>query len=58
MKLASKKNGLGYVTAYYISFGCKEARKLKLINEDGNIKEIESAELVDENSLKINFKKI
>ena len=49
MKLTAKKNGKGYETSYAITFGSKEARELKLLDEI-------SAEIIDDGIL-IKFKK-
>ena len=56
MKLTAKKNGKGYETSYAITFGSKEARELKLLDENNKVKEILSAEIVDDGIL-IKFKK-
>lgn len=56
MKLTSKKNGKGYETSYIISFGSKEARDLKLIDENNKVKEIDSVENIENNSILIKFK--
>ena len=58
MKLTSKKNGKGYVTFYTISFGCKEAREFKLIDENGNLKKIKYAKAIDDNALMIFLEEI
>lgn len=55
MKLVPKKNGKGYTTAYLISFGSKEATDLKLIDKNGNLKEIKSAKNIDVNKIEIEF---
>ncbi len=57
MKTNLKKNGGGYISGCTISFGSKEMKDLKLIDKNGNLKEIESANNKDENTLIINFKK-
>lgn len=55
MKLTAKKNGKGYETSYAITFGSKEARELKLLDENNKVKEILSAEIIDDGIL-IKFK--
>ena len=40
MKLVPKKNGKGYFTSFTLSFGSKEAKDLKLLDENGNVKKI------------------
>lgn len=35
-KLIPKKNGKGYITSYTLNIGCKEARDLGLVDENGN----------------------
>lgn len=56
MKLTAKKNGKGYETSYTITFGSKEARNLKLLDVNNKVKEIKSAEIVDNDSILIKFK--
>ena len=56
MKLYAKKNGKGYITTYQIIFGCREAKDLKLIDENGIVKEIENVELVKNNILQIKLR--
>ena len=58
MKINFKKNGGGYTSGCTISFGSKEMKDLNLVDKNGNLKEIKSAENKDENTLIINFKKI
>lgn len=58
MKMNYKKNGKGYLSGCTISFGSKEMRDLKLINNNGELREIESAKNKDDNTIIINFKKI
>lgn len=58
MKLASRKNGLGYVTSYTITFGSHEAKDLKLVDENGNLKKIKSVKTVSENTLMIFLEEI
>lgn len=58
MKMNFKKNGGGYISGCTIAFGSKEMKDLKLIDNDGNLKEIKSVENKGENTLIINFKKI
>ena len=53
MKLYAKKNGAGYITTYQVVFGSKEAKILQLIDEYGNVKEIEKAEVVGNNTIQI-----
>lgn len=53
MKLYAKKNGAGYVTTYQIVFGCKEARNLKLMDENGKVKDIDKAEVIGNNLIQI-----
>ncbi|CDE83597.1 unknown [Clostridium sp. CAG:273] len=55
MKLTAKKNGKGYETSYVITFGSKEARDLRLLDENNKVKEIQSAEIIDDGIL-IKFK--
>ena len=57
MKINFKKNGGGYISGCTIAFGSKEMKDLKLLDKDGNLKEIENAENKGENTLIINFKK-
>jgi len=57
MKLVPKKNGKGYITSFIISFGSEEARNLNLLDENGNVKKIKSAESVDNNTIQIIFEK-
>ena len=57
MKMNFKKNGGGYISGCTIAFGSKEMKDLKLIDNDGNLKEIKSVENKGENTLIINFKK-
>lgn len=56
MKLTAKKNGKGYETSYIITFGSKEARDLKLLDENNKVKEIKSVEIIDNNAIIIKFK--
>ncbi len=56
MKLTAKKNGKGYETSYIITFGSKEARDLKLLDENNKVKEITSVEIIDNNAILIKFK--
>ena len=56
MKIKFKKNGGRYISGCTISFGSKEMRDLKLINEDGKLKEIISAKSEDNNTLIIKLK--
>lgn len=56
MKLTAKKNGKGYATSYAITFGSKEARDLKLLDENNKVKEIQSAEIVENEGIFIKFK--
>ena len=58
MKINFKKNGGGYISGCTISFGSKEMKDLKLIDEKGKLREIESAKNTDENTLIIKIKKI
>lgn len=57
MKLVPKKNGKGYATAYTISFGSKEAKDLNMLDENGNVKKIKSAESIDNDTIIIKFEK-
>ena len=57
MKINFKKNGGGYISGCTIAFCSKEMKDLKLIDDNGNLKEIKSAENKGENTLIINFKK-
>ena len=57
MKINYKKNGGGYISGCTIAFGGREMRDLKIVDKDGNLKEIESAINKGENTLIINFKK-
>lgn len=57
MKMNFKKNGGGYISGCTISFGSKEMKDLNLVDKDGNLKEIKSAENRDEDTLIIKFKK-
>lgn len=58
MKINFKKNGGGYISGCTISFGSKEMKDLKLLDNDGNLKKIKSIESKGENTLIITFKKI
>jgi len=53
MKLVPKKNGKGYATSYIISFGSKEAKELNLLDKNGNVKKIKSAESINTNVIQI-----
>ena len=57
MTINYKKNGGGYLSGCYISFGAEEMKNLKIIDKNGNLKEIESAENEEGNTLIIHFKK-
>lgn len=57
MKVNFKKNGGGYTSGCTISFGSQEMRDLKIVDSDGNLKEIESAQNEDDNTLTIKFRK-
>ena len=57
MKMNFKKNGGGYVSGCTIAFGSKEMKDLNLVDKNGNLKEIKSAENKDEDTLIIKFKK-
>lgn len=57
MKTNFKKNGKGYISGCTISFGSKEMKDLNLVDENGNLKEIISANNIDENTILIKLKK-
>lgn len=57
MKMNFKKNGGSYVSGCTIAFGSKEMKDLNLVDKNGNLKEIKSAENKDEDTLIIKFKK-
>ena len=57
MKINFKKNGGGYISGCTIAFGSKEMKDLNLVDKNGNLKEIKSAENKDENTLIIKFRK-
>ena len=57
MKTNFKNNGKGYISGCTISFGSKEMKDLNLVDKNGNLKEIKSAENKDEDTLIIKFKK-
>ncbi len=57
MKLVPKKNGKGYETSFILSFGSEEARNLKLLDENGNVKKIKSAKNINENEILIILEK-
>lgn len=57
MKMNFKKNGGGYVSGCTIAFGSKEMKDLNLVDKNGNLKEIKSAQNKDEDTLIIKFKK-
>lgn len=56
MKTNFKKNGGGYISGCTITFGSKEMKELKLVDKNGNLKEIKSAEIKEENTLIIKLK--
>ena len=56
MKINFKKNGKGYTSGCTISFGSKEMRDLNLIDKDGNLKNIVSAQNIDDNTILIKIK--
>ncbi|MCI8616829.1 MAG: hypothetical protein HFJ60_00960 [Clostridia bacterium] len=55
MKLVPKKNGKGYFTSFTLSFGSKEAKDLKLLDENGNVKKIKLAKSISDNEIQIIF---
>lgn len=55
MKLVPKKNGKGYETSFILSFGSEEARNLKLLDENGNVKKIKLAKSISDNEIQIIF---
>ena len=57
MKTNFKKNGKGYISGCTISFGSKEMKDLNLVDENGNLKEIVSANNIDKNTILIKLKK-
>ena len=57
MKTNLKKNGKGYISGCTISFGSKEMKDLNLVDENGNLKEIVSANNIDKNTILIKLKK-
>ena len=57
MKTNFKKNGKGYISGCTISFGSKEMKDLNLVDENGNLKEIISANNIDKNTILIKLKK-
>lgn len=57
MKLVPKKNGDGYISSFTLSFGSKEARNLKLLDENGNAKKIKSAKNINDNEILIILEK-
>lgn len=57
MKMNFKKNGGGYISGCTIAFGSKEMKDLNLVDKNGNLKEIKSAQNKDEDTLIIKFKK-
>lgn len=57
MKTNFKKNGKGYISGCTISFGSKEMKDLNLVDKNGNLKEIVSANNIDKNTILIKLKK-
>ena len=57
MKINLKKNGDGYISGCTIAFGSREMKELKLVDENGNLKKIKSAENKGENTIIINLEK-
>lgn len=56
MTIYPKKNGRGYVTTYQVIFGSKEARNLKLMDENGVVKQIADACIVANDVIQIKLK--
>ena len=56
MTINFKKNGSGYTSGCTIAFGSREMRELKLVDKDGNLRKVESAENVDDNTIIIKIK--
>jgi hypothetical protein len=46
MKLYPRKGGHGHITAYMMTLGSAEARRVNFLNEDGTSKELEK--VIDE----------
>lgn len=57
MKLVAKKAGNGYVSSYTVNISLKLARNCGFVDENGNTKEIELVENIEENSITIKIKK-
>lgn len=57
MKLVPKKNGKGYATSFSITFGSKEAKDLNLLDKNGDVKNIKSAESIDNDTIVIKLEK-
>lgn len=57
MKINFKKNGGGYISGCTIAFGSKEMYDLNIVDKDGNLKKIESAENEGNDTLIVKFKK-